>query len=125
MTAGADDDARPGDGHGVAPRGRSADGPVFDEPWQAQAFALVVHLQERRSIGRDEWAARLGAALREQDPAADGRDYYRRWLAALERVLLERGVVAPGEVDALAAAWRRAARATPHGRPVELSNDPG
>ena len=103
---------------------RDAPSPVF-EPWQAQAFALVENLRERGLIDGAEWTTALSRALDAQAPERAGEDYYERWLAALERLLAERGLVAPVDVDATAAAWERAAHATPHGQPIALENDPG
>lgn len=38
---------------------RDEDGPVFAEPWQAQAFALAVKLSEDGYFTWKEWAAAL------------------------------------------------------------------
>ncbi|WP_420104596.1 nitrile hydratase accessory protein [Bosea sp. (in: a-proteobacteria)] len=106
---------------------RDADGPVFAEPWQAQAFALVVALQNRGVFSAEEWAQALGAEIREALAAGgcrDGSDYYERWCEALEHLLIEKGLASHAGVDALAAAWARAAEATPHGTPIRLENDP-
>ncbi len=101
-----------------------ADGPVFAEPWQAQAFAMVVALHERGLFSWDEWAHTLSAELKAPTAAADGSDYYDCWLRALERMLAAKGVAAAPEIDDLTEAWHRAARATPHGKPILLDNDP-
>lgn len=100
------------------------DEPVFAEPWQAEAFALTVLLHEKGVFSWSEWAAALSGAVHSAEARADGSDYYSRWLAALETLLAGKGVALPEDVDALSAAWRRAAHATPHGRPIELANDP-
>lgn len=92
--------------------------PVFEEPWQATAFAMTVALHERGLFSWSEWAEHLGAELKSGDA------YYDCWMRALERVLAERGVAGSSEVDAVAAAWERAAHATPHGQPIVLENDP-
>lgn len=97
---------------------------TFDEPWQAQAFALVEHLRERGVLTAGEWNVALSRALEKQNPAAGGNDYYDCWLAALENLLDERGLIASAAVAAASAAWQRAAHATPHGQPVLLENDP-
>ncbi|MDI6027934.1 nitrile hydratase accessory protein [Corticibacterium sp. UT-5YL-CI-8] len=97
---------------------------VFSEPWQAEAFALVVALNERGVFSWTEWADALSAQVRHPDAAADGSDYYDRWLAALEGLLVHKGLVAQADVEALTAAWHRAAHATPHGQPILLENDP-
>ena len=102
-------------------------GPVFAEPWQAQAFALVVSLQERGVFTAEEWAQALGREIAEalaQGGCRDGSDYYERWCEALEHLLIEKGLASHEGVDALAASWRRAAEATPHGSPILLENDP-
>ncbi|MDH4988825.1 nitrile hydratase accessory protein [Aminobacter anthyllidis] len=98
--------------------------PVFSEPWQAEAFAMVVALHERGLFTWAEWAERLSTEVKKPDAASDGSDYYGRWLAALERLMAEKGFAGHDEVDAVAAAWERAAHATPHGQPILLENDP-
>ena len=106
---------------------RDAEGPVFAEPWQAQAFALVVALQNRGVFSADEWAQALGAEIREALAAGgcrDGSDYYERWCEALEHLLIAKGLTSHEGVDARSAAWERAAQAPPHGKPILLENDP-
>ncbi|MEQ8479596.1 MAG: nitrile hydratase accessory protein [Hoeflea sp.] len=105
-----------------ADNGRSA--PVFAEPWQAQAFALAVALNERGLFSWSEWATALSRELAGPGAAQDGGDYYAHWLAALETLLTEKGVAGPETVEALTTSWQRAARATPHGQPIRLENDP-
>lgn len=100
------------------------DEPVFAEPWQAQAFALAVALADRSVFSWSEWAETLSGEVHRQDAAIDGHDYYQHWMRALERLLVAKGVTSAGAIDDLAAAWRRAAHATPHGKPIELRNDP-
>jgi nitrile hydratase accessory protein len=90
----------------------------FAEPWQAQAFAMTLALHERGLFTWPEWTAALGAALKNE------ADYYAAWLAALEGLLAARGIARAAEIDTLAAAWSRAAAATPHGMPISLANDP-
>jgi nitrile hydratase accessory protein len=92
--------------------------PVFAEPWQATAFALTIALHERGLFSWSEWAAALGEEVKSGDP------YYDCWMRALEKLVASKGVAGPNEVDAVAAAWERAAHATPHGMPILLENDP-
>lgn len=104
---------------------RDRDGPVFAEPWHAEAFALAVALEARGAFTWSEWAATLGAEIAAQGPQACGEEaYYLAWLSALERLADARGLVPEAERALREAAWDRAARATPHGRPIELGNDP-
>ncbi len=100
-----------------------AEGPVFGAPWQARAFALTVALVERGVFGWQEWAETLGASIRKAQGAGDpdlGDTYYRHWLAALERLLVEKGLTGHGMLEIVRAAWDDRARATPHGQPIEL-----
>lgn len=90
----------------------------FDQPWQAQVFALTVALNEAGWLDWPDWAAAFGAAR-----AGEG-DYFTDWLDTLQRLLAERGVADAATIAALTAGWQRAARATPHGSPIELANDP-
>ncbi|MET3523472.1 nitrile hydratase accessory protein [Mesorhizobium abyssinicae] len=101
------------------------DEPVFAEPWQAEAFAMTVALHDKGLFSWSEWADALSAEVKRPDAAADGHDYYEHWLAALESLLSAKGVAGRSDVDTLAAAWERAAHATPHGKPILLENDPG
>jgi nitrile hydratase accessory protein len=103
---------------------RDADGPVFAEPWEAQAFALAVALHERGVFTWPEWAAALAEEIRRAQAAGDpdtGETYYRHWLAALERLVAEKGVADAGTLTSYADAWGRAADRTPHGTPIELA----
>jgi hypothetical protein len=75
-------------------------------------------------FGWDEWAKALSAEVHRPDAAEDGHDYYERWMHALEGLLASKGIAPAASVDDLAAAWQRAAHATPHGKPIELANDP-
>jgi nitrile hydratase accessory protein len=99
---------------------RDATGPVFAEPWQAQAFALALQLQQAGYFTAVEWADTLGAVLREAGDD-DGSRYYEHWLQALERLTVAKGLTSAAALDSRAAAWADAYRRTPHGRPVELS----
>jgi len=112
---------------GAAPLPRDADGPVFAEPWQAQAFAMAVALHGRGVFTWPEWAAALAAEITRAQTAGDpddGSRYYEHWLAALERLVLAKGVADAEALDRRKDAWDRAARATPHGAPILLENDP-
>jgi len=105
------------------PLPRDAEGsPVFAEPWQAQAFALVVSLHEAGHFTWPEWTRYLSAELQAAAPDEDDPEgqYYRCWLRALERLAVERGLVGEAERRARTAAWDQAARNTPHGQPIVL-----
>ncbi len=97
---------------------------AFAEPWQAHAFAMVVALHQRGLFAWEEWVAVLSRELERTGADPEGRDYYDHWLAALERLLSDKDIAAADEIAAMAAAWQRAAHATPHGRPIVIENDP-
>jgi nitrile hydratase accessory protein len=98
---------------------KDADGPVFAEPWEAQAFAMAVKLNEAGVFQWSEWGDTLGAEL----TSAPERPYYESWLASLEKLVKAKGVVTEPERLARIEAWDRAAKATPHGQPILLSRD--
>jgi nitrile hydratase accessory protein len=102
---------------------RDEGGPVFAEPWQAQAFALTVRLSEQGHFTWHEWAAtladELSAAANAGEPD-DGSRYYEHWLAALERLVTAKGLTDPAALVVQKQAWTDAYLRTPHGRPVEL-----
>ncbi len=103
------------------------DEPRFREPWEAQAFALVLALHEAKLFGWNEWAAALSREIhapQESGRVEGGSAYYRCWLAALESLIVEKGATSREALAARVAAWERAARATPHGAPIVLANDP-
>ena len=102
---------------------RDEHGPVFRAPWEAEAFALAVSLKERGLFTWKEWAATLGDEIKKAQAAGDpdtGETYYQHWLATLERVLAEKGVVDSGTLVRTRNAWQRACARTPHGTPIEL-----
>ncbi len=105
---------------------RNAEGPVFREPWEAQAFALAVLLHERSLFTWTEWAATLGEEIKKAQAAGDadtGETYYRHWLAALERIVDEKGFADTDTLGRTREAWQRACARTPHGVPIELKPD--
>ncbi len=103
-----------------------AEGPVFREPWEAQAFAMVVALQERGVFTWPEWAATLGEEIKAAQRAGDpdtGETYYHHWLAALESIVTRKGVADRAALSSYYDAWDRAADRTPHGVPIELKTE--
>jgi nitrile hydratase accessory protein len=109
---------------------REKNGPVFAEPWEAQAFALAVKLSEQGYFTWKEWAATLADELKtaaERGEPDDGTHYYHHWLTALERLVTAKGLTDRAALETRKEAWAEAYRHTPHGQPVELaaaSSDP-
>lgn len=103
---------------------RDESGPVFAEPWQAQAFALALQLHAQGAFTWTEWAAALSERLKAAGPADDGSRYYEHWLAALEDLVTTKQLAAASALAERKHAWEDAYRCTPHGRPVELAAEP-
>lgn len=100
-------------------------GPVFNAPWEAQAFALAVALHERGAFTWTEWTATLAEVLREvstRGEADTGEHYYRHWLTALERLAARKGLVTDAALARRQLDWEEAARQTPHGQPIVLAS---
>jgi nitrile hydratase accessory protein len=100
-----------------------AEGPVFREPWEAQAFAMALALHERGVFTWSEWADTLSGEIKRAQAAGDpdtGETYYRHWLAALERLIAVKGVTTSETLHRYRDAWDHAADRTPHGAPIEL-----
>jgi nitrile hydratase accessory protein len=105
---------------------RDADGPVFREPWEAQAFAMTLALYERGVFTWKEWADALAIEITRAQAGGDpdtGETYYLHWLAALEKLVAEKGVATRETLTRYRDAWDRACDATPHGQPIELTPD--
>ena len=101
----------------------NSEGPVFREPWEAQAFAMAVALRERGLFTANEWAETLGAEIKRAQAEGDldrGDTYYRHWLAALERIVAAKKLSDSATLRRYSDAWGHAARRTPHGTPIEL-----
>ena len=80
-------------------------GPVFREPWEAQAFAMALALHERGLFSWTEWAAALADEIKRAQAAGDpdtGETYYRHWLATLEHLIAAKGVATPRRCTAIA-----------------------
>ena len=98
-------------------------GPVFKEPWQAQAFAVAVSLCEQGYFSWSEWVEQFSAQVKLAQQSGDpdlGDTYYNHWLKSLEVIVSEKQIIAISELKARKEAWREAYLRTPHGKSVEL-----
>jgi nitrile hydratase accessory protein len=105
---------------------RDDEGPVFGAPWEAQAFAMTLALEEHGVFSREEWAAALGEEIRLAQHAGDpdlGDTYYAHWLRALERLVAHKQLTTTESLARCRDAWARAAERTLHGSPIELRPD--
>lgn len=102
------------------------DGPVFREPWEAQAFAMALALHERGLFSSKEWADALATEISHAQAGGDpdtGETYYRHWLAALEQLVAQKGVATRDTLTRYRDAWNHACERTQHGKPIELKAD--
>jgi nitrile hydratase accessory protein len=102
---------------------RGEDGPIFNEPWEAQAFAMALALHRQGLFTWPEWAATLADEIKRAQAAGDpdtGETYYLHWMNTLERLIAEKGVADRTTQIRYRDAWERAADATPHGAPIVL-----
>jgi nitrile hydratase accessory protein len=105
---------------------RDAEGPVFEQPWQAHAFAMTVSLHERGVFTWPEWSNALSQEIRSaahRDEQNHGETYYLHWLKALEALVAAKGVASNQELSRFQEAWRHAAERTPHGAPIVLTDE--
>jgi nitrile hydratase accessory protein len=72
---------------------------VFDAPWQSRAFGMAVGLHQKGLFRWEEFRERLIAEiaahpdLEGDRPASPATLYYRQWLAALETLLHDKGLL--------------------------------
>jgi nitrile hydratase accessory protein len=78
---------------------------VFDAPWQARAFGVAIGLVQEQGLDWEEFRRRLIDEIRAwerefRDAPSNANSYYERWLAALERLVVETGMVSTEEIEA-------------------------
>ena len=91
---------------------------VFEEPWEAEAFSLVVQMYDNGLFTWSEWASQLGASL---SSLSEDTPYFEAWLYALERIVLEKSLLNETELSQRSNEWEHALSVTPHGEPIELN----
>lgn len=93
--------------------------PVFSQPWEAQAFALVIGLYEKDVFTWTEWAEVLSKTIHADDGCIP---YYELWLKALETIVMQKALIDEVEIANRQRDWQNALLATPHGQPIQLQN---
>lgn len=102
---------------------QDGDGPVFEEPWQAQAFAMTVKLNEAGQFSWSEWADVFGAEISADTASGQGvgnTAYYLCWLSALEKIVAQKNLLTAEQLSTRKAEWREASEHTPHGQPIDI-----
>jgi nitrile hydratase subunit beta len=71
--------------------------PTFHAEWERRAFALTMAMGMPGG-----WNIDMGRFARENRPPQEylAKSYYQIWLSGLEQLMLERGLVAPDEIEA-------------------------
>lgn len=77
-----------------APVVPEAEGDLFHAPWEPRALALTLAMGATGA-----WNLDMSRAARETLPDYASRSYYAIWIGALERLLVERGLVRPDELE--------------------------
>ena len=78
---------------------------VFAAPWEGRAFGIAVALNEGGAYEWSEFQRRLAEEIAAAPPDDEGSVYYERWLASLERLLLEQGMISHEELEDRFAAY--------------------
>jgi nitrile hydratase accessory protein len=107
----------------MPPIPQDGDGPVFREPWEAQAFAMVLELYDRGHFTWSEWVRHLSAEIagaRARGEVDQGTGYYRHWLAALEKLVAAKGLSSAEELAGRRAQWAEADHHRGFGEPIVL-----
>ena len=72
---------------------------VFNYPWEAKAFALVVHLSQRGHYTWAEWTEQISAEINVNGADDDGSNYYLLWLAAAEKLVARKTLAQTAELE--------------------------
>jgi len=108
----------------VASIPRDNEGPVFEEPWQAEVFAITLTLYEKGLFSWRDWADHLSNSIASAQANGDpdlGDTYYLHWLDALESIIIAKGLGSHEQLSDLYAKWEHAAESTPHGKAIVLT----
>jgi nitrile hydratase accessory protein len=72
---------------------------VFDALWEGRVFGMAVALNDQGVYPWRDFRDQLVERIAEADASNDPSTYYERFLAALERLALAKGLVARDELD--------------------------
>jgi len=72
---------------------------VFEAPWEGRAFGMAVALNENGEYEWREFQTMLAAEIADAEQSNDSSTYYERWLASLEKLLLDKGMLEAKELE--------------------------
>jgi nitrile hydratase accessory protein len=104
---------------------RDDDGVVFAAPWEAKAFALVVHLHQRGSFAWSDWVNALSSEIAADKARSEPTPYYLLWLSAAEQLIAARGLVDALQLAATRAALHLAQQHATHDHDHDHDHDHG
>lgn len=78
---------------------QDAEGPVFDAPWEAAAFAMAVKLCEDGHFTWPEWVECYSAHIRAHEEKSLHVHYYEIWFEALEEMMIGRALISRAALD--------------------------
>ena len=76
--------------------------PVFNEPWEASAFAIAVSLNQAGAFEWTEWVDVLSKEIKKAEASESGSGegkYYLTWFAALEKLLVSKKMLEASAID--------------------------
>ena len=71
---------------------------VFESPWEARAFGIAVALSEAGQYPWRDFGEALASEVRRAEDEQEDSTYYERWLKALHKVAVVKGLVSVEEV---------------------------
>ncbi len=88
------------DGRSAPPR--NCESLKFDQPWQGRVFGLALALAERKSYPWESFRQSLIGTIGSWDethaPDDPTWEYYQQWLSALEKLVLDLGLISDAEL---------------------------
>ena len=78
---------------------------IFQAPWEARAFGLAVALNQKDLYKWREFSAELAATIAAADQNDDPANYYTRWIASLEELIIAKGLLSREQLDAKTAEY--------------------
>lgn len=75
--------------------------PVFNEPWEASAFAIAVCLNQAGLFSWAEWVEVFSKEIKDTESTKPGMvgQYYHTWFSALEKPVVDRQMLDKHAID--------------------------
>lgn len=75
--------------------------PVFNEPWEASAFAMAIYLNQAALFSWAEWVEVFSKEIKNAEAANPNTagQYYHTWFAALEKLVVDRHMLDKQAID--------------------------